>query len=135
MKQNGQVVQAGQPGEKTFRKINIWEPALTRAETTSNILKIIKIFLLIVCLLPVEKLLDQNMRRWEENCYCCHDCERRENDQTKPKNGSSLVEISPFFNNERFDGQNEAEWLQQLIAKSVKGFFSQTGEMCWMRLK
>ena len=75
------------------------------------------------------------MRRWEENCYCCHDCERRENDQTKPKNGSSLLDISLFFNNERFDGQNEAEWLQQLIAKSVKGFFSQTGEMCWMRLK
>ena len=68
-----------------------------------------KIFLLIVFLPPVEKLLDQNMRRRKENCYCCHDCERRENDQTKPKNGSILLEISLFFNNETFDGQNEAE--------------------------
>ena len=31
--------------------------------------------------------------------------------------------------------QNEAEWLQQLISKSMKGFFSQTAFMCWMRLK
>ena len=135
LKQNGQVVQAGQRLEKTFWKINIWEAARTTAGTTSNILKIIKIFLLIVFLPPVEKLLDQNMRRWEENCYCCHDCERRENDQTKPKIGSCLLKISIFFHNERFDGQNEAEWLQQLISKSVKGFFSQTGSMCWMRLK
>ena len=125
LKQNGQVVLPGQSWEKTFSKLNIYErqPGLDYIKHFKNY----KIFLLIVFLPPVEKLLDQNMRRWEENCYCCHDCERRENDQTKPKNGSILLEISLFFNNERFDGQNEAEWLQQLISKSVKGFFSQTG--------
>ena len=50
------------------------------------------------------------MRRWEENCYCCDDSEGCENDQTKPRNKISLLDISPLFNNERFDGKNEAEW-------------------------
>ena len=30
----------------------------------------------------------------EENCYCGHNRERREDDQTEPTNGSRLIQIS-----------------------------------------